>query len=450
MDAPNWKLLYSERFDYQRTLSGEDIRFYVERPDAPSKEIQRQLQEEPGRATKFFLSGSAGSGKSSELARLGRLLQDDFAVIGLDAYQSAANVTRLTGAETLFMIGAAAVRSARDYWGQDLSEDAVEGLFEAFRGVATEPSKLSLDRLLEGTSVLAGVAATAVGLPGQAIAGAGRAVATAVGSHSQSHLTIPRPFGGLTREVREGDPEVERLTEALAQVLGEVAAYRPPVVLVDGLDRVEELASIRQLFLATRLLDLPPCPVVYAGPIALAFAPEAMVVAGSGRFETAFLPNVPVELPATPLASVTERNIQGGRAVLGEIVARRLASLGLSAPDLFDDGVLDLLIIRSGGVIRDLIRLVHWSFRLAGRRTDPPARIDAELAEAAFQRVAQDVQPMAANALRLDELRQVEATGTHSGSDESTRLLLRGAILAYRDHVPWFRVHPFLRPLLGT
>ncbi len=450
MATPDWQHLYRERFDFQRTLRGEDIRFYVERADTPAREIHRQLLETPARATKFFLSGSAGSGKSSELARLGRLLQDDFAVVGLDAYQSAANVTQLSGAEVLFMIGAAATRVARERWGHALSEEATQALFEAFRGVAHEPAKLDLGRLVEGTATLSGLAATAAGLPGAAVAAAGKAVAQAVGAHSGAKRTIPRPFGGLTREVREGDPEVDRLSEALAQVLGEVGTIRPPVILIDGLDRIEELASIRRLFLQTRLLDLPQCPVVYNGPIALAFSPDAMMLSGSARFESVFLPNVPVEPPVSPVASVTPQEVAAGREVMRRIVQLRLNSLGLDEDHVFDEGALDLAISYSGGVIRDLIRLVHWGLRLGARETPQPARISPTIVQAAFQRVAREFQPMAANALRVDELRQVEDSGQPSGTDESTRLLLRGAILAYQDHVPWFRVHPFLRPLLPT
>jgi hypothetical protein len=248
--------------------------------------------------------------------------------------------------------------------------------------------------------------------------------------------------------VREGDPEVEGLADALAGVLVEVSALRPPVVLVDGLDRIEELDAIRQLFFHSRVLDLPPCPVVYNGPIALQLNTEAMQLSGSARFESVPLPTIPVELPVGERARLDQGEVEAGRAILRQVVARRLKADDLDVEDVFEPDALEAMIGWSGGVIRDLIRLVHWSLRLGTRRTAPPTRIDLSLAKEAFDKAAREVQLFAANQLRLDELAAVEQRGELSGTEESLRLLLRGAILTYQDHVPWYRVHPFLRPLL--
>lgn len=446
-DGP-WRLLFTRLFDFQATLSGDDLPLYVERPGSPAREIARQLDEDRGRANRFFLAGSPGSGKSSELAELGRRLDQEYAVIGLDVYASAANVTGVSGAEVLFMMGAAATRLASERWGVEISPSARTALFEAFKGVAHEPARLDMDRLLKGTALLTTVAANALGAPGALVKQVADGVVEGVMSRAPRSVVL-RPYGGLARELREGDPELDRLAEALAEILRQVAEVRPPLILVDGLDRIEDPGSIRQLFLQTRLLDLPTCPVVYNGPIALWYGPEAMTLAGTARFQICPMPNITVEEPVPGSARLEPGALEEGRATLRRVVSRRLEAARLRVEDLLEPEALELMLTGSGGVLRDLIRLMHRAARLAHRTTPTPKRISVALAQRAFEESAAEVQTFAANLRRIEELRIVETQGRPSGSPESLGLLLHGAVLAYRDHVPWFRAHPFLRALLA-
>ena len=446
---PPWRYLFTECFDPRRTLRGDDLRLYVRRGDAPSRRILTSLQEDPG-APKFFLSGSPGSGKSTELAELGRLLVDTHAVVPVDVYASAANVTDVSGTEILFMMGAAACKVAVDL-GTPISEARQQSLVEAFRGVARDPTRVDAERLFRGTATF-GVAVGA-GLAGADEAGTvvAPAVDAAISLAKRAATAVadrvaPRPFGGLTRELRESDPEVDRLALALAGVLEELGAVRRPVVLIDGLDRVEDPRSIRSLFLQNRLLDLPTCAVVYNGPIFLWLDPD--IFALGGRFERCPLPNVTVELPVDGSATVTDPELQQQRAVLKRLVDRRLEAVGLAPRTVLPAEVLDAMVTASGGVLRDLVHLMHRACRLAGRKDTPPDHLTQDLVNQAWQELASEVQPAVANRRLIDELKEVEDQGRPSGSDDSMRLLLRGAILAYDDHLPWFRVHPFLRPLL--
>ncbi len=446
----DWKFIFTELFDPQVPLRGEDLRFFVPRMRGPAEEIPRVLQEEPDRALKFFLAGSPGSGKSSELAHLGRQLDDERAVIGLDVYASAANVNQVSGSEVLFMMGMAACRVAEERWGHRVPDSLVQALFEAFRGVCDKPEVVDRDRLLKGTAVFAATAASV--LTGGAVPAVVPAAAAAadMASSMLSRGVRPRPFGGLTRELREGDAEVERLASALGEVLQDVAlGVRPPLLLVDGLDKIEDTGPMRSLFLQTRLLDLPSCPVVYNGPVALWLSSDFSALTSTGRFQSCPIPNSPVEAPIPNSASLGDEDLRHSRASLREVVRVRLASQQLDLHEVIAPGALDQAITDSGGVVRDLIHLVHRAARLAHRREQSPERIELDLVKEAFDALAREVQPGVANHLRLRELRQVEETGRPSGSEESINLLLRGAILTYLNSRPWFRVHPFLRPLLS-
>jgi hypothetical protein len=446
----DWQFLFAELFDPQRPLRDEDLRFYVGRDDSPSREILRYLEEEPAKAFKFFLSGSPGSGKSSELAELGRVLDQDRMVVGLDIYQSAANVAQVTGGEVLFMMGLAACRVAIERWGHQVDQRVQDGLVEAFRGMAREPERIDIQRLLKGTAVFsAGLATSAAGVAGAVIGPVTTGLAD-IASAILPRSVAPRPFGGLAKELREGDPEVERMADALNAVLDDIGSrLRKPVILVDGLDRIEEPGSIRQLFLQTRLLDLPAFPVVYNGPISLWLSPDYGALTSTARFKSCPLPNFPVERPVGSSAALDDGELQRSRAHLRRIVELRLASQEWTVDQAFDPGAIDLVLDWSGGVVRDLVHLVHRACRFAHRRTPRPSRIDRELVELAFRSLAGEIQPGVANAARIEELEQVEKHGRPSGTAESVNLLLRGAVVAYHDHTPWFRVHPFVRPLLG-
>lgn len=448
--TPPWKRLFTERFDPQRTLKGADLQFFVERPGAPSKEIPRRLVEEPGKAIKFFLSGSPGCGKSTEVAQIGSALYEQHAPVGLDVYTSAASMSQVSGSEILFMLGAAILKVAKESWGCEVSDKARKELFDAFQKVAAEPHKLDLDRLVRGTATFA---SAGLGMAGQALAAAGLMATTeAVLSATPSRITL-RPFGGLTRNLREGDPEVDRLAQALASIVDEAHAAigRPVVLLVDGLDKLEDADCIQRLFVQTRMLDLPTCPVVYNGPISLWLDPSYMALVNTARFECFPLPNCTIEDPVPGSAHLEPKELAEGRDLLRTLVARRLQADDLVLEDVFDPGSLDILISASGGVLRDLVHLVHRACRQASRLQPVPQRIDDALAQFSRTVLAREIQPgVALSQASLDELAFVERQGRTTGTPHSLQLLLRGAILAYQNDRPFLRVHPLLRPLLDA
>lgn len=437
--APDWRDLFRRWFDPTLTLRGEDLDLYVERDRSPVKEIRLQLDEEWDRAPKFFLAGAIGGGKSTELAQLQRALWHDYAVIGLDVYASTADITKLRASEVLFMMGAAACRMARDTWGEAISPEATGALFDAFKALAAEPDRLNLQRLIDGTALLAGVAADTLG-------GAGGVASTLV--KGAAGVVTARPFGGLARDVRDGDSEIDQMAQALAGVLAEVARIRPPVLIVDGLDKVDDELTIREIFLRTRLLGLPPCPVVYAGPISLWYGMGDVTLASHVGFKMCPLPNVPTEPPVAGSARMDDALVRGGRAALRSVVAKRFAQAGYDLSDVIDEDALELIITASGGVMRDLVRLVHHACRRASRQRPVAERISLALAEAAFDEAAEGHQFFASSEDRVKELLFVETRGKPSGEAVSGPLLAHGCTLAYKDHVPWFRAHPFVRPLL--
>jgi len=438
-----WKQLYAV-FDPSRRLEATDDDLFVIRPGAVAREIADDLQLEV--SGKWVVCGTMGSGKSSELAHLGGILKSDYAVIGLDLPNTVASIDRIQPAEVLFLIGLAAIRAARELWNHKISDDTTERLLTALKPLLDRAPHEKTSFELQPSDLLQGIAlfAANVAAPGQvAVAGAAGAGARAVGSFLKSKLPLhrPTPLSGITRPVHEGEPDLVRLQEAVDRVLDEVADYRPPIVLVDGLDKIQELTSIRRMFSSSRILSLPRRPVVYAAPITLMLATEWQ--AAGGQFQRKRLTNVVTRRPELAGIELTDAKIAAGRDALTLVIAKRLELAGLSLGEVFAEGTVDVLIETSGGLLRDLIHLVNRTVRLAFTAGAPHAT--RPLADAAVSELRKEYE-ITMNGRRREELAYVRTHGEPSGkSDVSPELLLGGYILPYSNGRIWFEPHPILR-----
>ena len=276
------------------------------------------------------------------------------------------------------------------------------------------------------------------------IAGAGAATRAAAGlAPGKLKVTRSTTLGGSARPTKDGDPDLERLQAAVDAVLVEVAAYRPPVILVDGLDKIQELRPIRDLFSGSQLLSLPQAPVIYTGPITLMLATEWQQVAG--RFHRARLTNVVARRPNLPHVQVDDDKIAAGVAALEEVVAHRLRRLSLVPEDIFAAESLARLIEASGGLLRDLIQLVNRAIRWCLRHD--AGEITAQAVDEALIELRREYE-ITLNGKRVEELLYVARNGEPSGNGEvSAELLLGGYVLPYANGRVWFAPHAILRGL---
>ncbi len=410
---------------------------YVKRPVSAAQRIldQLNLDTELPQRTKFVLCGSLGSGKSSELVHLAAELQrQDRSFIGLDLPRTVAYPEEMSAVEVLFFIGMAALKhhrafllDATDAQRQELErveQELMAGLGSMTRG----PLRYDLREALSGVATFAANLAVGNigGLPGS------------VGSVARG-LT---PHGRDIRPARDKDPQVERLVKAVDDALvlysqgGEL-----PIILVDGLDKILKSERVNELFFRPTLSQCA-ASVIYTGPVSLALNMDRAMMSSS--MTLVMLTNIVVNRPSCSLPDMKkiDAKIEDGRELLRKIVSLRLGELELDCYKVFDPAVLELLITLSGGLLRDLIRIIKYSIRAANE-------VDAE-------RINEAVAEQAINDLRneyylttqqIDELRHVAKTGEQSGSPVSVELALRNLIIPYNNGQPWFEPHPLLRGL---
>ncbi len=454
MELETWKRLYN-LFNPIRRLELSDQDLYVSRPGSVAEAIAADLRHGLEPEGKWVVCGSMGSGKSSELVHLGSLLDRSHVVVGLDLPESVARVDLIQPSEVLFLSGAAAVRTAREILNHEIDADLVARLLSAFKGLlSSEGHTVDLGKLLQGVALFAAnLAAPGVGAVAGAAAGVAGAAVGALGEKAKTTLRRASEIGGLTRPVKEGQPDFERLREAVDDVLADLRGHRPPVVLVDGLDKIQELGAIRDLFATNRILALPRAQVVYTGPINLMLATEWQ--ATGGAFQRARLTNVVVREPELEWVELGEGSLARGRETMCNIVARRLLRADLTPEQVFEGGALETLTEASGGLVRDLVHLVNRAVRVALQGGEP--RVTPATARAAVQEIRTEYE-VTLNTRRVDELRHVLREGEPSGAEGAHDLLLWGYILPYdgRDTATrpesikpsvWFEPHPILRGL---
>jgi hypothetical protein len=430
-------------FDHHKRL--DEAEFFVERVRAPAPEILRFLRRKPGRHVVFC--GSIGAGKSSELAYLGRLLNQSTApryfVVGLDAAQSVAQIGTLRPAEMLMLIGAALVRTYQEWWLKKVPDSLLDKLREAFAGAMEgAPRRVEPTRVIEGVTLLTwAIASHDAGSAGKAAGGLLGGMGKLLEGKGKR-----TPIGGLTREsARESDSDVVALLEAVNDILQFVREEdgREPVVLVDGLDKidvVEELGTIRQL-LCTHVLGGVGASCIYTAPVTMALTSE-WSTAGQ-YFECKRLTNMLVS--ESRIHAVEPSLIADGRARMREVVSKRLAAQSLREADVFEAGTLDLLITTSGGLLRSLIQLVGKSMEMAlDRESSCVAICDAE---DAIGEISQN-HALGMNAHARKELEHIAQHGEPSTSESAMQLLLSSSVVYYRNGSPWWEPAPLVARLL--
>jgi energy-coupling factor transporter ATP-binding protein EcfA2 len=429
LDKPTWKQLYNlfnptERLEYNQ----QDL--YVSRPGSVAERIASLLSLRVEPTGKWIVCGSMGSGKSTELVHLARILENEHSVVALDVVRSLRAdilINEVQASEILFAIGAGAVQMAREDLGHEVPENLVDALTDAFLGLLKESKGMDPAKLLQGVArFTANLAVPGGSGVGAAIAAAD--VATGV-------------LGGLTRSVKEGNAELERLRIAVDDVLDNVSARRKLVVLVDGLDKIDDEGRIRDLFVNSRILTMPRTSVVYTAPIDLMLGP--LWDTATGVFRSERLTNVVVNEPGLAGVKVTDETLRRGRETMTDMVAARLRHVGLSLDDVFEEGSLDAFVTASGGLVRDLVRFVREAV-LAALMNDQP-RIGVSTAETVITEQRKEFE-IALDTRIVTELQHVREKGEASSSEKHVRELFHGGyVLPYSNGRVWYEPRPILR-----
>ena len=277
--------------------------------------------------------------------------------------------------------------------------------------------------------------------------------------NGSGQLELPKLFQDLGGQLKVGfqreTTKAREVRPALSEIIGRVNAIIEAaevaklklLVIVDGLDR-KDYGIALEMFSSALLTDLN-CHIVYAVPISLRYS-SAFRQPMQSFDKCLDLANIPVfkcDVNACPTAEPD----RVGRHILTTVIEKRLHKLGKGDNQLFDVDALEQLCEKSGGVLRDLVRLARTAGEVALRQKKN--HITLALAQDA---VREDRKDYTIADYQFPELETVHRTGALTTNVfDSPRdgkivicdeLLHYKLILGYQDPEQgrWFDINPIL------
>ena len=411
-----WRPAY-QVFKPDEPLTQQELAdFYVRREDSPVDSLANLLDLED-KAAKFLLSGHRGGGKTTELHRLEQRCAADYTVVWVDT-DTALDKFNIGYAEVVVLIGMTIVRRLEEIgWKlpQKLERELLESLSRVtYQDKTTGGGKLELPKLFAELGLLLRVG-----------------------------------FQRETTRTREVRPALSEIIDRVNDIIVAAETDRPELLaIVDGLDR-KDLETALPMFSSSLLTDLN-CHIVYAVPISLRYSPAFRQPMESFD-ECMDLANIAVFKCDDRLHPTPEPD-RVGRHILANVIEKRLKKLGEAYQNLFEPDALELLCEKSGGVMRDLIRLARTACEVGLRKR--VARVDLSIAREAVREVRKIYAIEDYHFPELDKVRRTGQLTTEAFDSPRTgtqvvicdELLHYKLVLGYEDRERgrWFDVNPIL------
>ena len=382
--------------------------FYVNRCNNPIIEIKDALMAPFYSPPKFFFSGHRGCGKSTELLHLlnDPDIQKKYWVINF-SIRTEADIIDLDFRDVLLAIGGRLYREYRKTGG-DLPKQLLKEL-ESWKGkVEQEIQTLSNGRI--SAEVGAGLDAF--------FANAGVKMRLEPATRIEMRQTFEKDITGLISVINA-------ITAAIYK-----QEKRFPLVLIDDMDK-PDLDKARAIFHDRReIMTQPQCAIVYTVSSALFYSKEFDAI----RDKAIFLPNI-------SLTNFAGEGInETGYRSLREFIRLRIED------SLVDQNAINLAIFYSGGVFRELARVMRTAIGNARRRGRE--KITPEDIEWAASEIRNEYRRIL-NSEDLKLLKKIHKTKKLEFIGPLRPLLQLLAILEYEDNENWCDVHPTLRKILN-
>ncbi|HYO72832.1 MAG TPA: hypothetical protein VEU33_42905 [Archangium sp.] len=434
---PLWQQLY-ERFDPERPANGQ---WRAERESSPFGRIIGSL-DMPFGHPRILLTGTVGTGKTTELLRVVESRRDKELVVFLDLARHFTEIVRdpaaldhISSWEVCFLAGVALIGTASQRIQLEFPTEYVEDLKKAWGSLAsaTETPQAQLDMGALAKATLSVMATTVPAVVGGAT-GAGAAAGLALGGAAAGAISRwTLPLGRSKQFLPDQDSHVQTMLACVNTLVGHVQqSYRRVLFVIDGLDRIRSIERAKELFVDSQLIAQLACPVIVCAPFALRPPPSTAAVRG---YDPLALVNEPVLLHDDPT--------QHGPGVhfFCDLFARRTSDL--EGEGLIERSLLEALAYRSGGRARDFVRFIRELAKEAWQADAPAA------SEEFVRRV-------------LDHQRRLRETGLHKGHIElleaiandpehrlpenqlAQELLSYQTLLPYPNESEWYYPHPLL------
>ncbi|MCZ2123191.1 MAG: hypothetical protein LC108_13105 [Anaerolineales bacterium] len=382
--------------------------FYINRPGNPINELTDALLASFYRPPKFFFSGHRGCGKSTELLHLlsNAEIQKKYWPINFSVREET-DITDLDFRDVLLCIGSRLFREYRRKGGE-----LPEQLLKELNGWKGKVEK-QISTILEGRNEYElGASIDAF------FANAGLKMKLEPATRVELRQIVETDITGLIAIINH-------IATAIYN-----QERRIPLILIDDMDK-PDLDRARAIFHDRREIMMQPnCAIVYTVSSALFYSKEFDAI----RDQALFLPNINL------LGADTNERLEEGFSTLEKFVGVRMDM------SLIQPAALEEAIAYSGGVFREMARIVRTAIGRARRRK--VAQLEVDDVEWSASEIRNEYRRI------LDKediklLKKIMESKRLEFSDRLRPLLQLLAILEYRDEEKnWCDVHPVLRKML--
>lgn len=392
------------------TKDGKPNPFYTNRPGNPIAELTDALLAPFYRPPKFFFSGHRGCGKSTELLHLlsNTEIHKKFWPINFSIREEA-DIIDIDYRDVLIALGGRLFREYQKAGGK--LSDQILNEINGWKGKVEKEITTVLDGRISDIEMSASISAF--------FANAGLKMRLEPATRVELRQVLETDITGL----------ISIINHISAAIYNK--ERRIPLILIDDMDK-PDLEKAREIFHDRRELMMQPnCAIVYTVSSALFYSKEFDAI----RDQALFLPNIFLHPPLDP-----GQHHQEGYETLRKFVELRMHS------DLIEPSALEDAVSYSGGVFRELARIIRTAIGRARRRNATTLeRSDIEWA-------ATEIRNEYRRILDKDDIRLLKKVNSDNRLEYNDRLrcLLQVlAVLEYSDEENWCGVHPVLRPLLN-
>ncbi|MEW5940263.1 MAG: hypothetical protein AB1750_11410 [Chloroflexota bacterium] len=383
--------------------------FYIERPGNPIAELTDALMAPFYRPPKFFFSGHRGCGKSTELQHLlsNGQLQKKYWLLNFSIREET-DIIDIDFRDVLLAIGGRLFREHQKRGGE-LPNQLLREL-NSWKGKVEK----EISTILEGRTDY------------EASASIDAFFATA-----GLKMKLEPATRVILRQVVEND--ITGLIAIINHIATAIYTRERliPLILIDDMDK-PDLEKARSIFHDRREIMMQPnCAIVYTVSSALFYSKEF----DSIRDQALFLPNINLHPPMEPATHNAE----------GYDTLKNFARVRMDL-SLIEDDALENAVTYSGGVFREMARILRTAIGRARRRK--ATRLSNDDVEWAATEIRNEYRRIL-DKEDLKLLKKINENNRMEYNDRMRPLLQLLAVLEFRDAENWCDVHPVLRKLLN-
>jgi broad-specificity NMP kinase len=317
-------------------LSGETLKYYtdlfVARGDNPIMTLKRRLDSSPNGKLQILFSGYRGCGKSTELNKLAKQIEQDFVVLNLQVLKELDPIN--INYVEIFILTMEKLCKAAEKFEIDVSDHFLDSI----KGWVNSEEVQKIRSFSADLQAEAGIE-TKIGIPWLS------------NFFSKIRIASNLNYSAKKTIIEAVEHKLSDLIDHCNDLIREVKLSLPDinkkglVILIEDLDKLDLAKSEELFFEHSNILTSLHTHIVFTFPIALRHHPKSTTI--KGNFQEDF------ELPMVKIKDKQGNHFEAGRNGLYQLITARIDKTFFE-----NDALIYKFIDISGGCIRDLFRLI--------------------------------------------------------------------------------------------